>query len=129
VRSKLMSDSVDKLLAQYHQHATVHASIDYGDDSSVRAGNAAADAMVNVAKRLAAMSPPAVEPFSSLLDADDSTAQWAAHHLLEHFTPDDEISRSALAVIERAASGDGVNAMGNRMWLDDWRKRHSRPTI
>ena len=120
--------SVDELLAEYKQHAIVHASIDYGDRSSVRAGNAAADAMVTVAKRLAAMHPPAVTPFSSLLDTDDATAPWAAHHLLEHFTPDESITRRALDVIERAASGDDANAMGNRMWLAEWHKRERRTT-
>ncbi len=120
--------SVDELLNKYKRHAAVHASIECSDRSSVRAGNAAADAMIAIAKQLAAMSPPAVSEFSSLLQADDVTAGWAAHHLLEHFTPDNDVERLALAIIERKAAGDGADAMGNRMWLKEWRKRKRRTT-
>jgi len=123
-----MAISVAELLDHYKRHAMFHASIDFGDRASVRAGNSAADDMAAVAKRLAALSPPASVPFAALLDADHATALWAAHHLLEHFEPDHAIERHALAVIERAASGDDANAMGNRMWLEDWRKRERRTT-
>lgn len=75
------------------------------------------------------MSPPALTDFSSLLDADDATAAWAAHHVLEHFAPNNDTKRRALAIIEREAAGDGVNAMGNRMWLEEWRKHKGRTTI
>lgn len=118
--------SVDELLAAYKQHATLHASTGYGDPSAVRAGNTAAEAMVAVARQLAAMSPPAVISFASLLDCEGATADWVAHHLLEHFEPNDAVTSRALAVIERAASSGGANALGSRMWLDDWHERHRR---
>lgn len=118
---------VDELLAEYKEHVAVHATVDYEDSSSVDKANLAADSMIAIAKRLAGIGEPALVPFASLLNSGDATSLWVAHHLLEHLSPDAGIERRALAVIEKAASGNDGDSMGSRMWLKEWRERDRRP--
>jgi hypothetical protein len=64
--------------------------------------------------------------FGQLLRDDLANVRlWSAHHLLELFAdPSPEDAAVALTLIEAAAVGDSAAAFGERMWLDEWRRKH-----
>jgi hypothetical protein len=108
----------------YRRHATRHAATDYADQTSVREGNQAADSMLKIAREVAQSGEDAIRRFASLLD-DPATSGWAAHHLLECMDAEPALVERALAVIEARSRGDGVAALGERMWLQAW---HAKAT-
>jgi hypothetical protein len=117
-----------ELIAEYKGLALTCARTDYGDKPSVKAANVAADRMRAIAFEIAASGPVAVAAFGDLVRAPDVTiANWAAHHILEHMSPEPEIVRAALDIIERTASGTGPDAFGDRIWLQRWKNKHQSP--
>jgi hypothetical protein len=83
--------------------------------------------MRSIAEEIASSGPRAVESFSSLLtDSSAAHAGWAAHHLLELMSPNELQADRALAVIAAIADGPTVNADGERLWLDNWRRLHGQ---
>ena len=108
----------------YRRHATVHASVEYGDKASVRRGNAAADAMRAIAQTIAGSGKPAVLQFATFLD-DPVVSGWAAHHLIEVMNAEPTLVQRAVAVIEERSQGDDVIALGERTWLEAWRAKGS----
>lgn len=120
--------SQQDLIAEYKGLALTHARTDYGDKAGVKAASAAADRMRAIAFELAASGPDAVSAFGDLVRSPDATvANWAAHHILEHMSPEPATVRAALDIIERTASGTGPDAFGDRIWLQRWKNKHQSP--
>ena len=120
--------SPQDLIAEYRGLALTHAGTGLGDKASVKAASAAADRMRAIAFAIAASGPDAVSAFGDLVRAPDATiANWAAHHILEHMSPERAIVRAALDIIERTASGTGPEAFGDRIWLQRWKNKHQSP--
>ena len=117
---------VEDPLDRYRRLAEIHAAMDYGDHNSVRKGNSAARAMGKVAAKMLSGGRPSVDRFSILLDDSHShVALWAAHHLLELAQLDDPTKQRAVGIIEHASRGNDANALGERIWLQQWRKKAS----
>lgn len=117
-------------LSEYIELARQHAEANDGTRAWVRRVNQAADRMRAIATVQLSGSGVQAHRFSSLVDSPDGRARlWAAHHLLELCTTlEDAVVARALAVIEAAAKGDSAEAMGEQMWLANWRRRgQSRP--
>jgi len=116
---------LDAHLSEYRAQALAHSAPARGTDAWVKWVNSAADRLREIAI-LEAAGDPTASRFAVLL-ADDSASvrTWAAHHVLELFhNRSPELEQLALKAIEAAALGDTANALGERMWLEEWRSTH-----
>ena len=103
-------------LNTYRSAAEIHSSIDYVDKRSVEAGNQAADTMRALAERELEKGE-----LLSLFEEDHPAALWAAHHVLEFKEPRREEEKRAIIIIEQQIEKGGAQAMGLRMWLDEYK--------
>ena len=120
----MIQDFIDEYLASAEEALTV----DYSDKRSVRRYNALVERMRAIADAVVNLGPDAVLQFTSLLDKDPA-AIWAAHHLVEKADLDDVTLSRCFECVEnekRAAEekGDLANAMGEEMWLKEWKTRN-----
>ena len=117
--------AIQALIDEYRAQAAIHSAIDYGQKASIRAGNRAAARMRSIAQKLTTLGNQAVAAFGRLLESHEpGVAIWAAHHLLEHMAPKPSLAESALNLIQRRAWGAGPDALGERVWLSEWKANH-----
>ncbi len=100
----------------------VHASTEYGNPSSVKAGNKAADSMRSIVTRL--IEAGRTEELLELLD-NEVAGSWVAFTVAEfpHITK--EQKGRCLRLIQSIAAGDNVDSMGAEMWLKERGHDHS----
>ncbi|MBN1909004.1 MAG: hypothetical protein JW818_04630 [Pirellulales bacterium] len=122
-----------ELINEYLINAEAAALVDYADKASVQRFNSLTDRMRAIVDEAVTLGQDAVTEFALLLDKEPA-ATWAAHHLVEKADIDAEtlarcFARVELAILEAESKGDVANAMGERMWLKEWKARsnHSRP--
>jgi len=111
---------VEGVAAWYRRHAFVCSRIEYADMASVEASNASVDAMYTIVERAERHGPEAVAKLVALLD-DPLARPWLAHQLVEKTTISPEVRRRCIAIVEERAKGDGLEATGEREWLEKWR--------
>ena len=117
-------DTYEKLIDTYLECAKTHYHIDYADKISVKRGNKAVTTMIGIAKLINEKYPERIEDFSSLLNTTTNRIDiWAAHHILEHMNYSNSMEKRALAVIKKYSKENTANGLGNRMWLDEWKKK------
>jgi hypothetical protein len=128
---ELAMTDTQRLVEEYLANARAHAATTYADSKSVRTSNRAADRMRAIALQFSSRSLDDKRTFALLLDdTTETVAAWAAHHVLEMMAPDDKTTQRALLVIERQSSGTGPNALGERIWLENWRAQNTgRPPL
>jgi hypothetical protein len=119
---------IDDLIEEYTTTAENAASVDYSDNKSVRRYNTFSERMRSIVCNIVAMGKDAVCRFTVVLEKEPA-AGWAAHHLVELADLDAEIlsrcfKRVELAMTYAAAKGDMANAMGEEMWLKEWRAKN-----
>jgi hypothetical protein len=114
-----MREEVREMLERYRMLAHVHAATDYANRGSVKKANAAVDGMIEISQGLSLLGPEALEAFAPLLD-EPQVQIWAAHHILEHANPSEQLQQRAQAVIRSHADGSGPDAFGERLWLKEW---------
>jgi hypothetical protein len=109
--------AISELLDEYRRQFETQQSLILPDRSAVNRANAAARRMLEIAREVAELAEPEKRQFALLLhDSNPSLQTWVAHHLLEVVNfPASEVE--ALAVIERRAASDGIDAPGERLWL------------
>lgn len=118
---------IDELMSEYLLSAETAASVDYSDKKSVRRFNALSDRMRAIVHEVVTLGQNAIRHFSSVLDKEPA-AVWAAHHLVELVDLDSATLSKCFERVEQArvqaeAQGDMANAMGEEMWLKEWRER------
>ena len=70
----------------------------------------------------AAHDPAGLRFVVLLEDESPNVRTWAAHHVLELFDKRSlSLEQQALNIIEAAARGDSLAALGERQWLEEWR--------
>lgn len=112
---------MNEVISEYKAQAEIHASIDYSDDSSVRLGNKAADTLRKLGGEKLEKND-----LLELIGSEHPASLWSAHHLLELHKPNLEEEKKAEKRIELKISKGGVQAMGERMFLDEYRKNKTR---
>lgn len=92
------------------------------DSASLKAYNKAVRRMHTVAGRISRDYDLAgAKRLASLLEIQEHQAQfWAAQHLLEHFDVDEVIGQKALTLLEEAAKGTSITALGYQAWLNQY---------
>lgn len=81
--------------------------------------------MYAIVRMVAAKEPEELEKFTSLLN-EDAPARWLAHQLIELAEMPPDIEDKCFGIIESYAKGDSADAVGERMWLDEWEKKKGR---
>jgi hypothetical protein len=116
------------LIEEYKMLTETCAATDYGDKSSVRTHNKSVDRMYEIVEAIGyEQTKETPEQFAGLLDiSDNKTNLWAAIHILERLPTDSDTEDKALEIIRKAAQGDGADAMGYQLWLDDWNKKNKK---
>ena len=61
-----------------------------------------------------------VEEFYPLLN-HPIASKWLAHHIVEKTNADQKIKKKCISIVEELASKDSVEAMGEQMWLKEWK--------
>jgi hypothetical protein len=110
---------------QYRQHAATCVATEYGVPRSVRQHNAAVAAMYRIVEEAAAAGVEAISELLPLLDEPEA-ARWLAHQLLEKCRVPDAVERRCLRIIEELAAGSGADAVGEQMWLREYRAKNRR---
>ena len=113
------------LIEEYLDLTKTCALTDYGNKKSVRQHNKSVDRMYEIAEKIGyEQTTETIDDFAKLLDfADNNTNIWTAVHILERIPVDKTIEEKALTIIKKQADGDTVEAMGFRIWLDNYKKK------
>lgn len=101
-------------IKEFLELSEVHASVDYGNPSSVRAGNKAADSMRKIATGL--VKSGLTEDLLELLD-DKAAGAWVAFTVAELPQTTHKQRERCIKTIQGIAAGSGIDAMGAEMWL------------
>jgi hypothetical protein len=120
---------IDDLLGRYLLAAAEHAQLvsSGGGQPRTRAVNRAADELRRLASIIGSGGPDSIRSFSSLLDETRNDVRiWAAFHALEVMQSPPDVVDRAFCVLEERANGDGVNALGTRMRLNELRAQFGR---
>jgi hypothetical protein len=106
---------------RYRECANICERTDYGSKQSVRQHNAAADEMHAIAEDAHRRGPSAIGELLPLLDEPPADT-WLAFQLLKLGGPSSSYASRCVSIIERAGRGSGPQALGARIWLEDWRR-------
>lgn len=116
----------EELIDKYLECVLIHSKIDYADMKSVRRGNRAVDSMMKIVETIRDKHPDRVPDFANLLSVGEyKTSGWVAHHIVRYFEGSPDLVNRAISVIEEYATKDTVEGLGNRMWLEAWRKENA----
>jgi hypothetical protein len=113
------------LIQEYIELTKICASTDYGDKKSVSMHNKSVDRMYEIAEKIGyEKTDETIDDFVMLLNIiDNKTNVWTAIHILERVPADKTIEEKALKIIKQQADGDSADAMGYKIWLDNYRKK------
>lgn len=113
------------LIQEYIDLTKICASTDYADKKSVRLHNKSVDKMYEIAEKIGyEQTTETIDDFSKLLDVtDNKTNVWAAVHILERIPTDKTIEEKALKIIKQQSDGDTAEAMGFKIWLDNYKRK------
>ena len=113
--------TLQDLIKEYKDQATISSKINYSDNKSVNANNIAVKRMyeiVNVIK--SKFDVEGVAEFSKLLDIKDYEIYiWSAVQLIEKLNPSRELKEKALNIIKEDAKSSNIRGIGFRRWLKD----------
>ena len=110
---------------EYRECAERCARTDYGDPASVADNNRAVDRMYEIVRQAVQEGTEAVNQLVSLLD-EPVPARWLAHQLVEIARLPRDVEDRCFAIIEGLATGDGLEVMGEPMWLKEWKVKKNR---
>lgn len=118
---------IEELIQEYLANAEAAELVDCADAESVQRLNDSSDRMRAIVTEVAAQGPTVVHAFATLLDRPPASV-WAAHHLVEIAEPEPTLFWKCIACVERAqqeaeANGEFADAMGEAMWLKEWRAK------
>ena len=118
---------IDELINEYVANAEAAESVDYADVESVQWLNDSSDRMREIVAEVVTQERTAHLAFATLLDRPPAS-RWAAHHLVEMAELEPALLSKCFAIVERIreeaeANGDFATAMGEQMWLKEWRAK------
>ncbi|RCS44029.1 hypothetical protein DTL42_18025 [Bremerella cremea] len=118
---------IQDLIDEYLLSAERAATVDFTDKNSIRELNKSTDRMRVIVGEVASLGHAAIMAFTLLLDREPA-ALWAAHHLIEFAELDSEtlsrcFSRVEQAKMEAKKNGNFANAIGEEMWLKEWKAK------
>ena len=113
------------LIQEYIELTKTCASTDYGDKKSVKLHNKAVEKMYEIAEKIGyEQTTETIDDFAKLLEINEYKINvWAAVHILERIPADKSIEEKALKIIKQQADGDSAEAMGFKIWLDNYKRK------
>ena len=111
--------------SEYRECAERCARIEYCDPASVADSNRAVDRMYEIVKLAVKEGEGAVNKLVSLLD-EPVSARWLAHQLVEIADLQRDVEDRCFAIVEELATGDGPEAMGEAVWLKEFKVKKNR---
>lgn len=113
------------LIQEYLELTKACASTDYADKKSVKTHNKSVGRMYEIAEKIRyEKTDETIDGFVKLLDVtDNKTNIWTAVHILERIPVDKKIEEKALKIIKQQADGNSAEAMGFKIWLDNYKKK------
>ena len=113
------------LIDEYLQMTKICLATDYSDKSSVRKHNKSVNKMYEIAEKIGDVNTEeSIKDFIALLEvSENNTNIWASTHLLERIQVDKHIEERALKIIEVVSNSDSAEALGLKMWLEEYKKR------
>ena len=113
------------LILEYVTSVIKMDETDYADKKSVRQHNQMADRIRAIACEIEHMNSTIRMEFYDLLSHENESVRiWVAHHILEVMNYDNVCRGKALKIISCVAKNDGVEGLGNKMWLENWLQAH-----
>jgi hypothetical protein len=106
-------------IEEYRRLSAENEKTDYSSKRSVHCHNKNVKKMGKIVEGIGIEE---MQGFSSLLD-EPCCARWLAHQLVERHSLPEAIESRCIATIEALSLGDGAAALGERVWLDEWRRR------
>lgn len=118
---------LDDLINEYLCNANAIKSLNQSDPAQVPSFNKFSDRMRSIVDTVVEIGQDAVIGFTSVLN-DESAACWAAHHLVEKAELTPRVLQRCYQIVDRAredaeAKGHFADAMGEEIWLKEWRAR------
>lgn len=118
---------IDEPINEYVANAEAAESVDDADVDSVQRLNDSSDRMREIVAEVVAQGRTALLALATLLDRPPAS-RWAAHHLVEMAEPEPALLSKCFAIVEwvredAEANGEFANAMGEQMWLKEWRAK------
>ena len=112
------------LIQEYLGLTKICSSTDYGDKKSVRLHNKSVERMYKITEKIVyEQTTETIDDFAKLLDvSDNKTNVWTAVHILERIPVGKTIEEKALKIIKQQADGDSADAMGFKIWLDNYKR-------
>ncbi|ALT00050.1 hypothetical protein [Lacimicrobium alkaliphilum] len=101
-------------IQRFLELARVHPTTDYGNSTSVNAGNQAADSMRELALKF--VESGRADDLLSLL-SDRYAAPWVAYNLAEITQIPEEQKRHCISFIQHIADGSNIESVGAEIWL------------
>jgi len=80
--------------------------------------------MIRILEKAAQEGADAIARLFPLLD-EPLCAEWLAFQLLKREEVTAEVKAKCLKKIESIAAGDGTEALGAQMWLNEWKRQAS----
>lgn len=113
------------LIQEYIELTKICASTDYSDKKSVKLHNKSVNKMYGIAEKIGYQKKTeTIDDFAKILEINENnTNVWAAVHILERIPADKTIKEKAFTIIKQQADGNTAEAMGFRIWLDNYKKK------
>ena len=117
------------LISEYVACADAAELVDYSSMESVHQYNSQADRMRAIVDEVVKLGPDAISQFVCVLEREPASL-WAAHDLVEKADLDGATLTRCFELVEKSrveleARGMSGDAMGEAMWLREWRTKHS----
>lgn len=113
------------LIQEYIELTKTCTSTDYGNKKSVNLHNKSVEKMYVIIEKIAyEQKKETIHDFTKLLEINENqTNVWAAVHILERIPTDKTIEEKALKIIKQQADRDSAEAMGFKIWLDNYKRK------
>lgn len=115
--------TLNELIEEYRQMASICNNIDYSDKKSVKRNNRAVSRMYEIVHKLRKeFGNIGMAEFAKLIDVkQDRTDLWASVQMLEKMTVDKDIEAKALTIIKEEAK----QSLGMEYWLKSYYNKNS----
>ena len=113
------------LIQEYIDLTKTCASTDYGDKKSVKLHNKSVNKMYEIAEKIGyEQTTETIDDFAKLLDiTENKTNVWTAVHILERIPVEKALEEKALGIIKKQADGETAEAMGFKIWMNNYKKK------
>lgn len=113
---------ISQLIQEYLKCSKICENINYQDKLSVKKSNASVTKMYKLVREASNMGKDALSELAKLLD-EPIASKWLAHQLIEETNITHEIVKKCFSIVEKLASGNDVNASGEKIWLSEWKEK------